>query len=86
MKKDREREREKKDGSFNRRLFRWTELYKNVMRSLIRRRLITSSTIDKDAGGIVGKGRRDKKKSATVEEREWASETRGGARGVGGVD
>lgn len=49
------------------------------MRSLIRRRLITSSTIDKDAGGIVGKGRRDKKKSATVEEREGASETRGGA-------
>lgn len=54
------------------------------MRSLIRRRLITSSTIDKDAGGTVGRGRRDKKKSATEEER--ASETRGGARGVEGVD
>lgn len=38
------------------------------MRSLIRRRLITSSTIDKDAGDIVGKGWRDKKKSATEEE------------------
>lgn len=50
------------------------------MRSLIRRRLITSSTIDKDAGGTVGRGRRDKKKS------ERASETRSGARGVEGVD